>query len=273
MDLVNGMLTSVRNQRVKDVVKLRNRRQRDRQGRFVIEGQRELACAADAGFTLEAVYHCEDLFVDNDARDLVARVAEVAVDCQQTSRAVFEKMSYRHTPDGLLGIATAPDLSLARLPQPEDALWLVASAIEKPGNLGAMLRCADAAGSAGVLVADPATDVYNPNVVRASVGTLFSVPIAVGTAEDIRDWLETRRVRIVTARPDGDVDYTQADLRGNLAIIVGSEHDGLGSAWSQPGCEAVRIPMAGRADSVNAAVAAALLLFEARRQRRTAAGR
>ena len=267
------MLTSFRNPRVKDVVKLRNRRQRDRQGRFVIEGQRELTCASDAGFDLEALYYCEDLFADNDARDLVARVAETGVECQQTSRPVFEKMSYRHTPDGLLGVAAAPDLSLARLQQPKDALWLVAAAIEKPGNLGAMLRCADAAGGVGVLVADPATDVLNPNVVRASVGTLFSVPIAVGTAEDVRDLLEAHRVRIVTARPDGDVDYTQADLRGALAIVVGSEHDGLGSAWSPPRCEAVRIPMAGRADSVNAAVAAAVLLFEARRQRRTAVGR
>ena len=266
------MLTSFRNPRVKDVVKLRDRRQRDRQGRFVIEGQRELACASDAGLTLEAVYYCEDLYDDSGARDLLAKVAETGVDCQQTSRAVFEKMSYRHTPDGLLGVAAAPDLSLARLPQPKDALWLVAAAIEKPGNLGAMLRCADAAGGAGVLVADPATDVFNPNVVRASVGTLFNVPVAVGTAGEVRDWLETHRVSIVAARPDADVDYTQADLRGNLAIVVGSEHDGLGSAWSPPRCEAVRIPMAGRADSVNAAVAAAVLQFESRRQRRSAAG-
>lgn len=267
------MLTSFRNPRVKDVVKLRNRRQRDRERRFVIEGQRELACAADAGFALEAVYYCEDLFADNDARDLVARLAETGVDSQPTRRAVFEKMSYRHTPDGLLAVAAALDLSLARLPQLKDALWLVAAAIEKPGNLGAMLRCADAAGVAGLLVADPATDVFNPNVVRASVGTLFSVPIAVGTTDDVRDWLETHHVRIVAARPDADVDYTQADLRGALAIVVGSEHDGLGSAWSPPRCEAVRIPMAGRADSVNAAVAAAVLLFESRRQRRTTAGR
>lgn len=266
------MLTSLGNPRVKDVVKLRNRRQRDRQGRFVIEGQRELACASEADLTLAAVYHCEDLYADSAARDLVARVAGTGVDCQPTSRAVFEKMSYRHTPDGLLGVAVAPELSLTRLPQREDAVWLVAAAIEKPGNLGAMLRCADAAGGAGVLVADPATDVFNPNVVRASVGALFSVPVAVGTAEDIRSWLETHGVRIVAARPDADLDYTQADLRGNLAIVVGSEHGGLGAAWSSPRCKAIRIPMAGRADSVNAAVAAAVLLFEARRQRLTGVG-
>ena len=267
------MLTSFRNPRVKDVVKLRNRRQRDRQGRFVIEGQRELACASDGGLTPEAVYYCEDLYDDSGARDLLARVAETGLDCQQTSRAVFEKMSYRHTPDGLLGVAATPDLSLDRLPQPENALWLVAATIEKPGNLGAMLRGADAAGCAGVLVADPATDVFNPNVVRASIGTLFNVPVAVGKADEVREWLEMHRVSIVAARPDADVDYTQADLRGNLAIVVGSEHEGLGSAWSQPGCKAVRIPMAGRADSVNAAVAAAVLLFEARRQRRSATSR
>ncbi|MCY3838611.1 MAG: RNA methyltransferase [Gammaproteobacteria bacterium] len=262
------MLTSVRNPRVKDVVKLRNRRHRDRERRFVVEGTRELSCAADSGLAMATLYYCEELLGDR-GRSVVERIAATAADCQPTSRAVFEKMSYRHRPDGVLGVGPMPDLELGRLPETDDGLWLVAAGIEKPGNLGAMLRTADAAGVAGMVVADPTTDVFNPNVVRASMGTLFSVPLAAGSASDVRHWLDARRIRIVAAQPDAVVGYTEADLRGAVAIVVGSEHLGLGAGWSAPGGEAVRIPMSGRADSINAAMAATVLLFEARRQRHT----
>ena len=260
------MLASVRNPRVKDVVKLRSRRHRDRERRFVVEGTRELSCAADSGLALATLYYCEDLLRDG-ARTVVERIAATAVDCQPTSRPVFEKMSYRHTPDGVLGVAPMPDLDLGRLPETDDALWLVAAGIEKPGNLGAMLRTADAAGVAGMVLADPTTDVFNPNVVRASMGTLFSVPVAAASASDVRQWFQTRRIRVVAGRPDASVAYTEADLRGAVAMVVGSEHRGLGAGWSAPGDEAVRIPLSGRADSINTAMAATVLLFEARRQR------
>ena len=260
------MLTSVRNPRVKDVVKLRNRRHRDRERRFVVEGARELSCAMDSNLRLATLYYCEELLADG-GRSVVERIAATEAACQPTSRAVFERMSYRHTPDGVLGVAPMPDLELGRLPETDNALWLVAAAIEKPGNLGAMLRTADAAGVAGMIVADPTTDVFNPNVVRASTGTLFSVPVAAASVDEVRAWLERHRIRTVAGRPDADVDYTQADLCGAVAIVVGSEHQGLGAAWSVPGAESVRIPMSGRADSINAAMAATVLLFEARRQR------
>ena len=260
------MLTSVRNPRVQDVVKLRNRRHRDRERRFVVEGTRELSCATDSGLALATLYYCEELLAEG-GRSLVARIAATQAKCQPTNRAVFERMSYRHTPDGVLGVAPMPDLELWRLPETDDALWLVAAGIEKPGNLGAMLRTADAAGVAGMVVADPTTDVFNPNVVRASMGTLFSVPVAVGSASDVQHWLRTRGIRAVAGRPDAVVAYTEADLRGAVAIVVGSEHQGLGAEWSAPGGEAVRIPLSGRADSINAAMAATVLLFEAQRQR------
>ena len=260
------MLTSTRNPRVKDVVKLRNRRHRDQERRFVVEGTRELSCATDSGLALATLYFCEELLTDG-GRSVVDRIRATAADCQPTRRAVFEKMSYRHTPDGVLGVAAMPDLDLGRLPDTDDALWLVAAGIEKPGNLGAMLRTADAAGVAGMVVADAGTDLFNPNVVRASMGTLFSVPVAVASASDVRHWLQTRRIRAVAGRPDAVVAYTEADLTGAVAIVVGSEHGGLDAGWSSPGGEAVRIPLSGRADSINAAMAAAVLLFEARRQR------
>lgn len=266
------MLTSVRNPFVREVVGLRDRRHRDRQRRFVIEGWRELACAADSGLALARLYYCEELLVGRDGRSVVDRIAATDVDCQPTSRAVFERMSYRHTPDGVLGVAPMPDLGLERLPASDDALWLVAVGIEKPGNLGAMLRSADAAGVAGMLVADAATDVFNPNVVRASMGTLFSMPVAVATGGDVRAWLDVRRIRTVAAHVDARIEYSAADLRGAVAVVVGSEHSGLDAEWAVHG-EAVRIPMFGQADSLNAAMAATVLLFEARRQRLATGGR
>ena len=223
--------------------------------------------AADAGFPLQTLIYCEDFLADSD-QALRNRLAQTSEASTAASRAVFEKMSYRQTPDGLLAIAATPSIALEDLPEPPaDALWLIAAGIEKPGNLGAMLRSADAVGAAGVLVADAVADVFNPNVVRASLGALFSVPVAQASASTVQKWLAERDVRIVAASPDAAIDYASADFRGRVAIAVGSESAGLHGAWLDA-YQTVRIPMAGRLDSVNAATAAAILLFEARRQRR-----
>ena len=261
------MLTSPTNVRVKRVVKLRSRRHRDRECRFVIEGFRELESAWRVGFPVEEVFYCEQHFAARGERELIVGLRETGAVCEATNAAVFAKLSYRHTPDGLLAVAATPEVTLNRLDVPESSLWLVAANIEKPGNLGAMLRTADAAGVSGVLVADPATDPFNPNVVRASVGTFFSVPLAVASAAEVRAWLAEHGIRVVAASPSATSDYAEADLCGPLAIVVGGEHDGLDAEWIA-GAEGVRIPMAGRADSVNAAMTAAVLLFEATRQRR-----
>ena len=261
------MLTSLGNPRVKDVVRLRNRRHRDRERRFVIEGKRELAAAAAARFPLQTLFYCEDFLADADDQALIGQLAEGGAACEPASRSVFEKMSYRHTPDGLLAVACTPSITLDELPEPPpDSLWLIAAGIEKPGNLGAMLRSADAVGAHGVLVADPATDVFNPNVVRASVGALFSVAVAAASAPALRDWLAERRIRVLAASPDARTNYAMADFRGSVAVAVGSERAGLDTDWLDD-CQTVRIPMLGRLDSINAAMAAAVLLFEAQRQR------
>lgn len=264
------MLTSVANARVKEVVKLRTRRRRDSAGRFIVEGVQELRAAWRAGFPLETVYYSEGHFSGRGEPELLKRLAAAGAVCEATGKAVFAKLSYRRTPDGLLAVAAIPPMDLASMAVPPDALWLVAANIEKPGNLGAMLRSADAAGAAGVLVADPATDPFNPNVVRASVGTLFSVPLAVAGATEVRAWLAAREIRLVATSPDAATDYAAADLRGGVAVVVGGEHGGLDPSWLAGG-ETVRIPMAGQADSINAAMTAAVLLFEASRQRRAGA--
>lgn len=266
------MLTSPANARVKQVAKLRTRRHRDREGRFVIEGLRELDSALRAGFPVETVFYCEQHFAARGEEELVGRLRDTGAFCEATNAAVFARLSYRRTPDGLVAVAASPELALSRLVVPGDSLWLVATRIEKPGNLGAMVRTADAAGVAGVLVADPATDPFNPNVVRASVGTLFSVPLAVASAVEVRAWLTAHTIRVVAASPDAKTDYADVDLSGSVAIVVGGEHDGLDAQWFAA-TEAVRIPMAGQADSINAGMTAAVLLFEAARQRRTGSAR
>ena len=264
------MLTSVNNPRVKDVVRLRNRRHRERERRFVIEGHRELAYALDAGFPVSALYHCPEFHADRGETDLVRRFAAAGATCEETSADAFRKMSYRRTPDGLLGVAEAPALTLDTLPDASEgtgeALWLVAVGIEKPGNLGAMLRSLDAAGGTGLLIADAVADVFNPNAVRASVGAVFGLPIATASGDAIRDWLDRRGIPLLAASPQAETIYTDATLTGPVALAVGSEHRGLGENWLAS-AQTVSIPMAGRVDSVNAATAAALLLFEARRQR------
>ena len=259
------MLKSTANRRVQRVVKLHRRRQRDLERCFVVEGCRELRCAVEAGWPIETVFHCGFFFAERGERELLGRLAERDIPCEAASPLVFRKMSYRRAPDGLLGVAQTPDCSLSRLTRGTDPLWLVAAGIEKPGNLGAMLRSADAAGASGAIVADGVTDPFNPNAVRASVGALFSVPLGIASAEETRTWLDEQGIPMFAATPQAATNYTSAALTGPAAIVVGAEHAGLDAAWLQR--RTVGIPMAGAADSLNAATVAALLLFEARRQR------
>jgi TrmH family RNA methyltransferase len=179
--------------------------------------------------------------------------------------AAFRKIAYRRHPDGVLAVVTTRSTTLDALDLPDRPLVLVVEGIEKPGNLGAMLRTADGAGVDAVIVADPATDAYNPNVVRASQGAVFTVPLAVATADTGAAWLAGRGIRVVAASPDATTPPWQVDLTGPLAAVVGSEHAGLSSVWN--GADGVGIPMRGTADSLNAATAAAVLLYEAVRQR------
>ena len=266
------MLTSLANPRVKAAARLRSRRQRRRQGRFLVEGRREIAAALDAGWPLETVFYCADLFAERSAeknKDAVLKAcAAQGVACTATGLAAFRKMAYRENPDGLLAVAAVPTTTLAGLPPPgaTPALYLVAAGVEKPGNLGAMLRSAAAAGAAGAIVADSVVDVFNPNVVRASLGALFRVPVAVASGKAARAWLAAGDVRLVAASPGAAARYDRANWRGNVAIAVGSETAGLGADWLASAQQAA-IPMAAGVDSLNAATAAAVLLFEARRQR------
>ena len=263
-------IASMQNAGAKRVVRLRRRRARDRERAFLIEGYRELLRAVEAGLPLEAVYHCPEFYLGSNEPALLERAGDACGALSiETSAAVFAKLSYRDRPDGLLAVAPLPAWTLECLPAPgPESLYVVATAIEKPGNLGTLLRSADAVGAAGVIACDPVTDLFNPNVVRASVGTLFTVPAAQADAAATRRWLDAHGVRSVVTTPAAERCYTDHDLTGALAIVLGSEQFGLDAAWFDGRHGAVSIPMLGHADSINVAMAGTALLFEALRQRR-----
>jgi RNA methyltransferase, TrmH family len=263
------IVTSLQNERVKELVRLRNRRDRDRTHRFVIEGYREILRARQAGVDLETLFVCPPLFLGPNEPGLIDAAQQDGIEIVELAEAPFRKASYRDRPEGLLAVAPHFPTSLTRLVIPAESLLLVAESIEKPGNLGTMLRTADAVGVDALIVADPTTDPFNPNVVRASTGTLFTVPLAVATTEETINWLQAGSVTIAAATPDADAALWDVDLRGSVAVVVGAEQYGLSTIWLDAADVQVGIPMAGTADSLNAAMAAGIVLFEAARQRRS----
>lgn len=263
------VITSPANSRLKAVAALRRRRIRDEQGRTLLEGMEELALAVDAGVVPEVLLYCPELMHDTDEPGhLLAQVRHLGVETVQLGRAAFEKVAYREGPDGFLAVAPAVGGPCADLElQDADPLLLVCQGVEKPGNLGAMLRTADAAGAHGVIAADPVTDWGNPNLVRASKGTVFSVPVAADPVADVVQWARSRGIRLVVTTPDTETVHTDVDYTGPVAVVVGSEKYGVDDAMLEAADHRVRIPMVGRANSLNVAASAAIVMYEAVRQR------
>ena len=261
-------ITSAANPRVKSLVALRRRRVRDAEGRTLVDGVAETALAVEAGVLPVALYYCPELFTDAAASGaLVSRARHAGSEVIRLSREPFDKASYREGPDGILAVFSTPGRELTALTLSAMPFLLVCERIEKPGNLGAMLRTAEAAGVDAVIAVDPVTDWGNPNVVRASKGTVFSVPVASATTAEVITWLAERDYALVATTPDTDVLHTDSDLTGAIAVAVGTEKYGLDEELFAASTLRVRIPMAGQADSLNAATAAAIVLFEAVRQR------
>ncbi|MCX6997566.1 MAG: RNA methyltransferase [Kiritimatiellaeota bacterium] len=261
-------IASLQNPRVKQVVKLRDRGARDAAGLLLIEGYREVKRALDNRWPCATLFHCPELFMGGNERALLERAAAGGTELVECTEPVFRKMAYRDRPEGLLALAPQVRRTLADLRVPAQSLLIVTEAIEKPGNLGTILRSADAAGVQAVIVCDRGTDVNNPNVVRASLGTLFSVPVAEAGSPETLAWLRARGLRVLAAPPHADREYTDADLTGGLAIVVGAEQYGLSSLWMEHADVQVKIPMLGQGDSLNVAAATTILLYEAVRQRR-----
>lgn len=262
------VLSSPANARIKAVLSLRNRRVREQTGNTRLEGREELELALAAGVVPRSLYHCPELMADRPGGlALVERTRAVGAEIIACTPPVFAKAAYREGPDGFLAVAATPGVTLPALDVPRGSLLLVCQGIEKPGNLGAMLRTADAAGVAAVIAADPVTDWGNPNVVRASKGTVFSLPVASATTAEALSWLSERGYAVVATTPEAGALHTESDLTGSVAVAVGTEKHGLDATLLGASTIRVRIPMAGRADSLNAATAAAIVLFEAVRQR------
>jgi TrmH family RNA methyltransferase len=237
-----------------------------------VDGAREARRAIEAGVEIEAAFACEELVSSPDARAALELLratgrARLIVD---VGPKAFEKLAYGDRSDGIVLVVRPRPLTLESLDLGPDPLVVITEDVEKPGNLGAILRSVDGAG-ADAVIAVGGTDLYNPNVIRASVGTVFTVPIATGAAGETLAWLKARGIRIVAARTDAQRLYVDADLRGPLAIALGSERLGLSAEWHRADVEGLRLPMAGIADSLNVSVAAAVLLYEAWRQRRPVA--
>ena len=260
-------ITSPSNPRVKAAAALRDRRERQRRGQTVIDGTRELRRALDAGVEVVEAFVCEPMLAGEDARAALTALRSGNAPVHTVSPAAFEKLAFGDRAEGLVAVITAPSLDLDRLVLPTDPLVVVLEGVEKPGNLGAVLRTADGAGVDAVIAASPRTDLTNPNAIRASAGTLFTVPIAAAPTEAVLAWLRGRDVRIVATRVEGSRTYTDADLTGPVALVFGAEDVGLTDDWHGPDIEAVSLPMRGVADSLNVSVTAAVVLYEAIRQR------
>ena len=261
-------LTSPANPKIKYVVKLRTCSFREETGEMIVEGYRECRRALDNGYKPRAIFHCPELYLKNENEPaLVADCRACGAEEYLCSKTAFLKMAYKDRPDGLL--MTGPHVSrkLADLQLPPNALVIVTEAIEKPGNLGTILRSADAAKASAVIVCDRTTDIHNPNVVRASTGTLFSVPVVEATSEEALAWLKARNFKILAATPHAEKLHFEVDLTGNVALAVGAEQYGLTASWMDHADLRVRIPMLGLADSLNVSAATTILVYEAVRQR------
>jgi len=255
------------NPRIKAAAALRDRREREATGLTVIDGARELRRALDAGVEVAEAFVCDTMLAGEDARVALTALHAGDAPVHRVSPSAFAKFAFGNRSEGLVAVIRVPMLDLARLDPPADALVVIIEGVEKPGNVGAVLRSADGAGADAVIAASPRTDLFNPNVIRASAGTVFTMPLAAAPTDEVVAWLRTHKIQILAARVDASVPYTEADLTGRVALVVGAEDAGLTDSWTAPATQEIHVPMRGVADSLNVSVTAAILLYEARRQR------
>ena len=261
------MITSVHNERVKRLVALQQKSQLRREGGIVVvEGRRELMHCVNAGHEVVAVYHCPELTPDLPSL-LTPHASSLTPPCYEVTREVYEKIAYRGSTEGVLAEVRPHPLTLSDLHLPEHPLVMVLEAVEKPGNLGAVLRSADAAPADAVVVCDPLTDLYNPNIIRSSIGAIFTVPCVACSSEECIQYLKSHNIQILTAQLQDSHPYYATDMHRGTAIVMGTESTGLTQVWRDAADAHIRIPMRGRLDSLNVSVSAAILLFEAVRQR------
>ena len=257
------MLTSTHNPRIRNLLSLEKPRERKKTGLFIIEGIKELSLAIEARYELTNVFYCPAI-IDESAFESLSIPESILV---PVSESVFEKIAYRKTTGGVVATAKQREHGLTNIALSENPLVLVLESVEKPGNLGALLRTADAAKLDAVIICEPQTDFYNANVVRLSVGCLFTTQLAAATSEETIDWLRNNKIGIYCTYLEGSIRYDRVDYRQPSAIVMGTESTGLSDLWVNSSDQNIKIPMQGKIDSMNVSVAAAIVVFEALRQR------
>lgn len=263
------VVSSVQNPRVKEVVALQQKSaERRRRGMFVVEGKREVERCVEKGLRVERMLVCREIFDAEGGEAVLSGWMEQGVgEVVEVTRGVYERLAYRGGTEGVVAVVREQRLGLEDLQLRRDALVVVMERVEKPGNLGAVLRSADAAGVDALVVCDGRTDLWNPNLIRSSLGAVFTVPCVVCGTEECIAFLKKRGTRILTAQLQDSELYYDTDMRGGTAIVMGSEAEGLTERWREVADAHIRIPMLGRVDSLNVSVSAAILMFEAVRQR------
>jgi TrmH family RNA methyltransferase len=256
-------ITSLQNEMIKKALGLREARSRREEGMTIIDGAREIKRAFEAGIILDQIF-----YVKGQQEDLLKQLSAKKIKSVQVSSQVMEKLAYGQRHEGIIAVIKTPFVSLKDLKLSKEPLMVVLESLEKPGNLGAVLRTCDGVGVEAVLVCDPQTDVYNPNVIRSSTGVVFSIPVVCASSSEISSYLNSRKIKICASAPMAQKLYTQANFRGAWALVLGSETQGLSDYWLRQADLTVKIPMNGLADSLNVSTSAAIILYEALRQRK-----
>ncbi|MBE7692492.1 TrmH family RNA methyltransferase [Tenacibaculum finnmarkense] len=258
-------ISSIQNPYIKDLLKLQDKsRERKKRGLFLVEGQREISLVIKGNYQIDTLLFVPDMFSLEDLKAI--RVATAS--CIEITKEIYQKIAYRDTTEGVIAVVKAKNFSLDAIQfETKNPLILVFESIEKPGNIGAMLRTADAANVDAVFIANPKTDLFNPNIVRSSVGCLFTNQIGVGTSEEIIDFLQAKNINIYSATLQNSNEYHKNDYTQATALVVGTEATGLTQIWRDKATQNINIPMQGQIDSMNVSVAAGILTFEAKRQR------
>ena len=259
-------ITSLQNPSVKKIVELREPKARRESGLIVIDGLREVSMALNAGVKLERVYYCPKFLNPKDHAAILEKISKSGAEILEASDAVFHKIAFGDRQE-MVAVAKAPQSQMGQWTKIKNPLYIVLETLEKPGNLGAILRTAEAAGVSGVIVCEKKTDIYNPNVIRSSLGTVFTVAVTATSNEECLEFLRERRVVVAAAFPSAKKFYTQVDLSKPAAVILGSEGQGLTDFWDKAADEKIKIPLLGKVDSLNVSVSAAVIIYESLRQR------
>ena len=258
-------ITSIQNSYIKELLKLQEKsRERKKKGLFIIEGKREISLAISANYEFDTILYFEDLISEQD----ILHLFNTNVNRILISKEVYQKLAYRDSTEGIIAVTKAKDFSLENIKfETETPLILVAEGVEKPGNIGALLRTADAANVAAVFIANPKSDLYNANIIRSSVGCVFTNQIAVGSSEEIVAFLAEKKIQMYATTLQNSNEYHKENYTAATAIVVGTEATGLTTVFREEATQNINIPMQGQIDSMNVSVAAAIVLFEVKRQR------